>query len=113
MEIYSNAGYSYHQERYKNAKEEYENNLQRAAEIEEKMNNFTSKVEKLSKEERVFDGYVIRHKYRYVDEFDKKTIGEYLFLTDKEITKVTSKIDLNDEMMKAMIDESKLNKITK
>ena len=112
MDIFSDSEYSSHQETYKDAKEKYEKNSQRVAEIENMMRNFYSKVEKLSKEKPVFNGYKVHHKYRFVNDNDKKEIGEFLFLMDEDLTEVKAKLDLNDEVLKAMFEESKLSRIS-
>jgi hypothetical protein len=113
MSIYANPYSSYEVERYNRAKEEYELYSRRAAELEEKMQAFSQKMERLSKEKPVFCGYKVRHKFRYVSKEGEKTIGEYAFLMNKGLTEVESMIDLDDEVIKALVQISEMERFGK
>ena len=113
MSIYSNPYSSYDIERYNSAKEEYEMYSRRAAEFEEKMHAFSQKMERLSKEEPVFCGYKVRHKFRFVSKEGDKTIGEYSFLMNKDLTEIESMIDLDDEVIKALVQISEMKDFAK
>lgn len=109
MSIYANPYSSYDVERYNSAKDDYEKYSRRVAEFEEKMQSFSQNMERLSKEEPVFCGYKVRHKFRFVSKEGDKTIGEYAFLMNKDLTEVESMIDLEDDVIKAMVQMSKMN----
>lgn len=109
MSIYANPYSSYDIERYNSAKDDYEKYSRRVAEFEEKMQSFSQNMERLSKEEPVFCGYKVRHKFRFVSKEGNKTIGEYAFLMNKDLTEVESMIDLDDDVIKAMVEMSKMN----
>lgn len=105
MSLSENCSYPYEKELYKKAKEEYERYSSTVTELEEKVQAFSQKLEKYSKEEPVFNGYVVRHKFRYVSKEGDKTIGDVLFLMNKDLTEVESMLDLNDEIMQSLINQ--------
>ena len=109
MSIYDNAYSSYEKESYNRAKEDYERYSRRVADFEEKMHAFTEKLKRYSNEEPVFCGYKVRHKYRFVSKEGEKSIGEYLFLMNKELTAVESMIDMDDEVIKALIQSAEMS----
>lgn len=104
MAIYEDSYTSFGKEQYKKFKEEYESSQNSLDAMEAKMAALGEKLEKLSKEEKVFNGYLVRHKFRYVTKDGEKTIGGHLFLMNKDITAIEATWDLEDEDIKQMIE---------
>ena len=88
---------------YNQNKEDYENALKKIKEYDEKMEAFVKDMNQKAKEKPVFNGYRVKHTYRYVTKEGDKTIGHCLFLMNKDLTKVESMIDLDDEVIKAFM----------
>lgn len=91
-------------EQYNQAKKKYEFANKQAEEIKEKMQTFVQKQEQYSKEKPVFSGYKVHHKCRYVNKEGRKTIGEVLFFMNKDLTAVEGMIDMDDEVVRALIE---------
>lgn len=104
MAIYESPYSSYDKTQYMQYKEKYETAKKKLADMDEKSLALEKKFDEMSKQEPVFNGYLVRHKYRYVNKDGNKTIGEYLFLMNKELTEIEATIDLEDENIKAMIE---------
>jgi hypothetical protein len=100
-------------ERYQRASEDYEMYSQKIAQYEEKLQKFFQKMEQYSKEEPVFSGYKVRHKFRFVNNEGQKSIGEYMFFMNKDLTAVESMIDLEDEFIKAMVQRAEMQELGK
>lgn len=113
MSIYGSSHYSYDMERYQRASEDYEMYSQKIAQYEEKLQKFFQKMEQYSKEEPVFSGYKVRHKFRFVNNEGQKSIGEYMFFMNKDLTAVESMIDLEDEFIKAMVQRAEMQELGK
>lgn len=106
LRAYANPRYPYERYSYNDAKENYDKYSKYMAEFEEKMKDFNNDLEEKSKEEPVFCGYLVRHKYRFVSKEGEKTIGQHLFFMNEDLTKVESMIDMNDEYIKSMMEEA-------
>ena len=109
MAIYENPYSSYGKTQYIQYKEKYETAKKKLDEMDEKDLAMFKKFEEMHKQEPVFNGYLVRHKYRYVNKEGNKTIGEHLFLMNKNLTEIEAKLDLEDENIKAMIEGFKIN----
>lgn len=101
--------YSTHDETYKKYKERYESTSKKAEIIENKLKALNDSIDNLSKEEPFFNGYIINHKFRYVTKDGEKSIGAFLFLVDKEISRVEFMIDTEEDKYKAMNELIQLN----
>lgn len=104
MSIYERPYDAHSKVMYNQYKEEYESAKKRIEDLETKITDLTEKLQSLSQEQPYFNGYIVRHQYRYVDNNGNKTIGKLLFLMDKDFSTVDAMIDLEDEDFKALLE---------
>lgn len=103
-EIKMNISKSINSSEYNRCKEQYERSYGQLKDLESKMTALKDKIEQQTQEERIFNGYLVRHSYRYITKEGDKTIGQHLFLMDKDFTKVEVAMDLEDEKIKSMFE---------
>ncbi len=117
MEIWSDSYSSYGRNKYYEARDKYNENLEKAnlylkrideimPLIKEEINNFSSS----------FCGFQAKHKFRCKTKGGNFTIGNYLYIMDKNFKEVISVSDMDDEdevKIKNLIDEAKEYEIKK
>ena len=104
MSIFEDQSSSFERELYNNAKEKFESANQTIADYEEQFAAFRAKMAEYAQETPVFSGYRIFHRCRFMSKEGGLTIGNFLILTNKEFTEVEGVIDMDNEVIKALIE---------
>ena len=94
---------------YNQYKEQYESSYKRFKDLEAELTKKNQEVEAKAKEEKVFNGFLAGHKYRYVTKDGEKTIGQLLFLINKDFTSIDAMMDLEDEKMQSIFELYNIN----
>ena len=113
MSIYERQYTAHDRVMYNQYKEQFESASKQMEEMESKLKTINERVEKATQEKPVFNGYIVRHQYRYTKEDGNKAIGKYTFLTNKDFSAIQAKLDMEDPEIKAMFEMFDINNFGK
>lgn len=90
------------QEKYNQAKENYESYLEKKKETEVKAKALVSEIKKILDKKVLFIGFKARHRYRANNNAGQTVFGDMEYLFDKDISKVVAAYDMDDKDYKAV-----------
>lgn len=93
---------SSNQERYNQAKENYDEYLAKKAETESKAKALANELKKMLDREQLFIGFKARHRYRANNNAGQTVFGDMEYLFDKDISKVVAAYDMDGSDYKAV-----------
>ena len=88
---------SYGKENYNENKEKYETSISRMEEADKRAEKLAEKVKKYTEKGKTFIGFKVSHTFRAKNNNDNTLIGNYLFIMDKDFTKVLATYDKDGE----------------
>ena len=114
MEIWSDSYSSYSRNRYNEAKEEFDENLEKAIFVLDIVKSQSDTIRNIANNYvSEFNGWKVSHKFRCKTKGGNPTIGNYTYIFDKDMKSIIYREDIDDEdlnRVKKLIKEAIENK---